>query len=252
MQQGHWMIRTYEAGEIAEKIKWLEPGEKPSRAERRKAAAERKQKWNEHNAVRRLARAIHANFRGGRDVLLGLDYDETHLPEDRAGANRQLRLWLERVRRACRRADVPLRYIAVSSDMDGKTGELVRWHHHVLINREAAELAAGKWTAGGTQRERLTRQKDQTSLAAYLLDQVRREVPEEKKYIPSRSLVRVVPKDRIALSGAELKPPKGALLLQRGEYVPGQPQYIRYVRPGAWETKEDEREVRQEDGPARE
>lgn len=224
-------MRTYEAGGIGEKIKFFVPGEKPSRSQRRLKAEAKKQKWNDQNAVRRMARAIHANFRGGRDWLLGLEYDEAHLPEDRAGANHQLRLWLERVRRACKRAGVEVRYIAISSDMNGKTGELVRWHHHVLINREAAEIALAKWTAGGTHRETLYRQVDQTGLAEYLMDQVRREVPEEKKYIPSRNLIRVAPKDRAALSGAEIKPPKGGMLLHRSEYVPGQPQYIRYILP---------------------
>lgn len=232
MQKGYWVTRTYEAGEIGEKIKFFVPGEKPSRSERRIKAELRKQKWNDGNAVKCVARAIHASFRGGRDFLVGMDYSDANLPADRTGANHQLRLWLERVRRACKKEGVEFRYIAVTSDMDGETGEVVRLHHHVIVNAEALEIAIGKWTAGGTYKAKLYGVKDQTGLAQYLMDQVRRDVPDEKKYIPSRNLIRVQPKDRVSSKGsAEVKLPKGGMLLLRSEYKPGQPQYIRYILP---------------------
>ena len=231
MQKGYWVTRTYESGGIGEKIKFFVPGKKPSRSERRIKAELRKQKWNDTNAVRSLARAIHANFKGGRDYLIGLDYADEFLPEDLAAARHQIRLWLERVRRACKKVGIEFRYVAVTSDMDGETGEIVRLHHHVIVNKEALEIALSKWTAGGTYKSKIYGVKDQTGLAEYLLNQVRREVPEEKKYIPSRNLVRVLPKDRICVSSAEVKLPKGGMLLHRSEYKPGQPQYIRYILP---------------------
>ena len=60
--------------------------------------------------------------------------------------------------------------------------------------------------------------------------QVRR-VPDHKKYISSRNLVRVQPKDRIAMSEAEVRVPKGGVLLFREAYHPGLSQYIRYILP---------------------
>lgn len=66
--------------------------------------------------------------------------------------------------------------------------------------------------------------------AAYLLAQVRHR-PNEKKYSPSRNLIVPQPKDRIAVSGAELQVPRGGQLLLRAGWMPGMPQYIRYIVP---------------------
>lgn len=231
MKTGYWVTRTYQSGMIGEKVRFFVPGEKPSVSQRRLKAELKKQKWNDQNAVKRLARIIHANFKGGKDYLVGLDYSDKYLPEDRAGATKQLRLWLERVRRACKKAGVEFRYVCIASNLDGKTGEIVRWHHHAIINAEAMEIALGKWTAGDTYKEHLDGRPDKTELAGYLMDQVCREVPDEKKYIPSRNLVHPQPKDRICAGTAEVQPPRHALLLHRDTYVPGRPQYIRYILP---------------------
>ena len=42
---------------------------------------------------------------------------------------------------------IPFRYIPFTSDLDGKTGEVVRVHHHIIVNAEAAEIALEKWSA---------------------------------------------------------------------------------------------------------
>lgn len=233
MTTGYWVIRTYLAGMIGEKIKYWVPGEKPSRSKRRMASDIRQQQRNEASAEKRMARLVHANFREG--VLVRLSWGEEQLaalPEGEderfRAAHRALRLWLRRARRACAAAGVELKYIALTSDVNGKTGELVRVHHHAILSREAADIALGKWTAGQTHREYLDGRPDKTELVKYLLGQVRR-LPDEKKYIPSRNLTIPQPTDRIARSGAELLPPKGALLLRRSEWSPGMPQYIRYI-----------------------
>ena len=71
---------------------------------------------------------------------------------------------------------------------------------------------------------------DYLGLAHYLLAQVRY-VPDEKKYCPSRNLTLPQPKDRAALSGAELSVPRGGQLLFRAGWALGMPQYIRYILP---------------------
>ncbi|MBD5151272.1 MAG: hypothetical protein HDT16_01975 [Oscillibacter sp.] len=278
-KKGYWVIRKYEAGAVGESIKYWVPGDKPTKSERRLKSEIRKQQQNEASAEKRMARQIHANFTSG-DYLIGLDYSAEGLAMTVYGLNReapqsgtsgprlangepaeddkeyanklyhaahhQLRLWIGRVREACRKAGAPFRYIAITSDMDGKTGEAKRVHHHVIINAEALEIALKKWTRGGTHHEHLYNVVDQTALAAYLLNQVRR-LPDEKKYIPSRNLITPMPKDRIARSGAELAVPRGGQLLHRNEYRPGRPQYIRYILPevgkirkGKKPEKEDE------------
>ena len=73
-------------------------------------------------------------------------------------------------------------------------------------------------------------QEDRTPIAEYIIRQVRR-IPDAKKYRSTRNLLRPQPKDRIALSEAELRVPTGGKLLFRQEFKPGRPQYIRYTLP---------------------
>lgn len=248
MKDGYWALRKYTAGSVGESIKYWIPGEKPSRSQRRIKSDITKQKTNEANCERSFARLIHGNFKKGIDQLVGLDYSQEGYKKMLAGrvknleglsevdrivalAQHQAKLWLQRVRRECNKQGIPFRYLMVTSDMDGKTGEAVRVHHHVIVNVEALSICKEKWTLGGVDYESLWDQEDQTDLAEYLMKQVRR-LPDAKKYTPSRNLNRPQPKDRIAINGSELHLPKGATLLYRSPYKPGMAQYIRYVLPG--------------------
>ena len=117
--------------------------------------------------------------------------------------------------------------------MDGETGEAVRIHHHIVANRAAWQACVEAWPHGGAYAKALSAQKDYTPLAEYLLNQVRR-LPDEKKYKPSRNLVRPQPKCRVVWSGAELRVPKGCELLYRTAYSGKRAgQYIRYALPFA-------------------
>ena len=138
---------------------------------------------------------------------------------------------IRRVKRELDKLGLPLRYAAVTSDMDGDTGETVRVHHHLVVDRAVRDVFVEKWAGlGGVDWKPLSPQMDYTPLASYLIRQVRR-VPDHKKYISSRNLVRVQPKDRIAMSEAEVRVPKGGVLLFREAYHPGLSQYIRYILP---------------------
>lgn len=250
---GYWVIRTYEAGNVGEKIKYWVPGERPKKSAGRTASDIRKVQQNEASAVKRVARLLNANFKEG-DILLGLDYDESgmnkiisraeKIKKNRAarGENSEEELVEEMeaikiaaeqelknyLRRVLRKAEI--KYIAITSDMDGQTGESVRVHHHLVVNAEALEVCREKWTHGRVRADRLSGQADYTPVAAYLLEQVRR-VPDAKKYRASRNLIIPRPKDRAAINGSELKVPRGGQLLHRNEFSPGMPQYIRYILP---------------------
>ena len=214
MAEGYWVIRTYTAGAVGEKIKYWVPGERPTRSQRKIKSDIKQQQRNEANAEKKLARTLNENF-SHADHLLRLSYAEEAFaalggeeeePETLwKNANRQLKLWLRRTRRACKAAGVPFRYVAM-------------------------EIAREKWTAGGTHCEHLYNEVDYLALAHYLLAQVRY-VPDEKKYCPSRNLKQPQPKDVIARSGAELSVPRGGQLLHRAGWTPGMPQYIRYILP---------------------
>lgn len=248
MKDGYWVIRTYKAGSVGEKIKFWIPNARPTRSSRKIKSDLKKIKQNEASAVKRLARVINANFTHG-DILLGLDYSPKGYEKlcNRAGvpvsasepesleaiymaADHELTNALRRVKRALEKDSIELRYVAVTSDLDGKTGECVRVHHHLIINAEALPAFIEKWTPGSVEYSTLRRQPDYTDIAVYLIKQVRY-LPDAKKYKSSRNLVRVVPVDRIAKNGSQMRAPRGAVLLHAGEYKPGYPQYIRYILP---------------------
>ena len=111
-------------------------------------------------------------------------------------------------------------------------------HHHLIVNREAKALLSEVWHDGGLDYEPMSAQPDYTPIAAYLIRQVRH-VEDAKKYTSSRNLRRPEPKDAIAKSAAVLRAPKGALLVDAGTNVPGQPQYIRYIISDAVATGEE-------------
>ena len=101
----------------------------------------------------------------------------------------------------------------------------------MVVDRAVRDVFVEKWAGlGGVDWKPLSPQMDYTPLASYLIRQVRR-VPDHKKYISSRNLLRVEPKDRIAMSEAEVRVPKGGVLLFREAYHPGLSQYIRYILP---------------------
>lgn len=245
-KEGYWVIRTIIAGEIGEKIKYWVPGEKPTKSMRKIKSDLRKLQQNESNVVKHVARLINENFRPSDCFFAPTYSDESmailmagmpeDLPEEErmdyiyAKAHHQLQLYLRRVRRACEKAGIEFKYIAITSDMDGTTGESVRIHHHIVAPKEVEEILSDKWTMGIVKKKYVWKEPDHFGLAKYLMDQVRR-IPDAKKYIPSRNLVVPVPKDRIAPSGKEVQPPKGAKLLLRTEFRTGRPQYIRYIIP---------------------
>lgn len=246
MKEGYWVIRTYKAGLIGEKIKYWVPGKKPSRSARRIKSDIRKQQQNENDATKRVARIINENFQGG-DVFDALTYSDENYIRLTAGmpdgldedarrdyiyqkADHELELFLRRARYACKKAGVEFKYFAITSDMDGETGEPVRVHHHIVTTREVKATIRPLWTNGAIEKNAVWHEEDHFGLAKYLMDQVRR-IPDAKKYKRSRNLTIPEPKDRIALGGKEVQPPKGAFIVYRSTFIPGRPQYIRYVLP---------------------
>ena len=249
MREGYWVIRTYKAGSVGEKTKfWVDARRAPRNAKRLKTDV-KKALANEHSTVKTVARLLNANFSKG-DYLIGLDYSKTgyrkliksiegykkmseaqRMEEIRQAAEHEMRLCFRRVQYALGKDEKELKYLGVTSDMDGKTGEAVRIHHHVVVNRDSLAAFLEKWTLGGVDYEQLDG-RDYWWIADYLMRQVRR-VPDAKKYHPSRNLVRPQPVDRIAKDGRMMTPPKGAVVIEFDKYRIGRPQYMRYILPEA-------------------
>lgn len=257
MQEGYWVTRTYQAGAVGEKTKFFVPGTRPTGKINRKAKdAVKKQEQNEYASQKALARLINENFQAG-DLLLGLDYSEKGLEKIKGWARKkglpigsedeqekrdalyeaaehEMDNCLRRVKNRLKKQGVELKSIYCTSDMDGETGEQVRVHHHLIVQAGAQEAFLSAWEECGMGHVAWSplweNQVDRTPVAEYLIRQVRR-IPNAKKFRHTQNVVVPKPKDRIALTDAELRAPKGSTLLFRQEYKPGWPQYIRYALP---------------------
>ncbi len=288
-KEGYFVIRTYVAGDIGEKTKFFVPGKRPANnnLSRRQRNAIKKQEQNEHSAVKNLARGINANFHAG-DLLMGLDYsdegierimkwgrehglavDSENEEEKRdaiwEAASHELENALRRVKRRLEKQSIELKAYYCTSDMDGKTKQQVRVHHHLIVNvgtEQAFVDAWQKYGIGGVEWEYLwDNQIDRTPIARYIIDQVRR-IPDAKKYRHTKNIVLPEPKNRIVITDNELLVPRGGKLIFRQEYESRgdvsdycrnyQPQYIRYITPDGLRRMEKEREKQQADGNRKE
>ena len=160
----------------------------------------RKQAQNERAATEYLKSVIGANF-GPESWCLTLEYspenrkylteraeqhpDREHIDAVRRVAEKEFSCLLRRIRHAMSGAKP--RYVAVTADLDDCTGRYVPVHHHVITDRQTAEIAARKWTLGPVHKSALTDTEEREKQADFLLRQVRR-VYEAKKYTRSRNL----------------------------------------------------------------
>ena len=238
MKEGYWVIRTYTAGNIGEKIKYWVSGSKPVRSKRRVSRDINRIEKNEKQSEKNLARILNTNF-GKEGVLVGLDYSDEAYDEIFAGcidqseiidrAKHQVSLCLRRVQREAKKQSIDVKAVIVTADLDGETGEPVRVHHHIVVNKEAAELFGSKWKHGqSVDYEYLySDQKDRTPLAHYLMSQISH-MPGGKAYITTRNMEKAKCVDRIAKNGAEITLPRNSELLYRSAHVAGLSQYLRY------------------------
>ena len=146
----------------------------------------------------------------------------------REAAEKQLFLWLRRVKR---KHGQELKFIAVTADLDGETGELVRVHHHVPIAAEGIswDLLRKEWKLGSVDIVQVRHNVDYTPIAVYLMRQVRRR-PDAKKYRVSRGMEQPEVMEREIIGHVQMRVPVGALLLESSEFqidFPG--QYMRYI-----------------------
>lgn len=248
-----YMVRVIRSGRVLEKVCFpVAQQTKPRKGRVRGRTLARKQDANERSCNKRFARLINCNFDAG-DLLLSPDYsddgmqrvmdsvDQSDMDAVRKAAEHDLELFLRRLKRELGKQGVELKYLAVTSDMDGDSGEIVRAHHHVIIKAEGVRMEHGIlyigkkrlqdiWGKGSVDYRPLRHQDDYTSLAEYLMRQVRR-LPDARKYKGSRNLKKPeLVSEEIVYTSRELKVPRGCKLLHRAEYLPGEAQYIRYVR----------------------
>ena len=247
MGERRFMIREYESGEVIERSVFPVGNATKTRKPKEKGSTPpRKQDQNARAAEKCLARNINCNFNQG-DLWITLSYSESRLerlvdriiqgspdftPETiRREAIRERDLFLRRVKREMQKQNIEFKYIASTSDMDGDTGEQVRIHHHIIVQKSAYDAVLKHWSREEAYIRPLRDQKDYTPIAIYIIKQVRRQ-PDQKKYTSSRNLAKPKIREKIILIRQELKAPRGAVVMHRGEYdYDSSTQYIRYVKP---------------------
>lgn len=246
--QGNWYTQKYIARNgIEERTKFFVRTDNP-KTERAKRAAKKAAKRTD-SAERQAARYLNENFDPKHDLHAVLEYNEKELAivhkraEGIEADNDMDRLYIaaqqnfvnfiRRVQRELKKNEAEIFYLAITSDMDGKTGEAVRIHHHIVCNREAKEAIEKKWRGFVLEKELYTIHGDFTPLAEYLIRQTRA-VEGTQRYVPSRNLRQPYKTEPLLVSrygDSEMHVPKGCVELYRSVYVRGAGQYLRYRRP---------------------
>lgn len=101
------------------------------RTKKEKVSRPAQRNLNDHNSKRYFVQLAEANF-GEGDISLGLDYWQT--PESVREAEKELRNFFRRLATRYKKKGLTLRYLGVTSDVDGATGAPKRVHHHVFIS----------------------------------------------------------------------------------------------------------------------
>lgn len=165
----------------------------PRRAARRAgASSEKKIKANETSCVRELARVINSTF-GEGDLFCALKYADERLPGNFDEAARDLELhFLRQLRAAFRmRTGTNPVMLWVTANWSPRRKAPARLHHHLVIEKAAAELIPALWKGGGLNIEILDNRGDHSDLAAYLIENVH-DRPNKKKWHASRNVSRPI------------------------------------------------------------
>ena len=250
MVKGSWYTREYKMQNgVCEKTKFFVPeeGKQASASLRELARQIRRAEKNATQALHEAARIVNNNFRVKRDYLVTLTLSDEGLQEliGKAGSDdpdallmsmrKEIAHLVKRTRYALKERAGELRYWAVASDLNGKTGEAERPHIHIIVSRAGARAVMEAWKLGEVKQAKKlysAHHGDLTDLVEYLLGQVRR-IGGEKRYIPSRNLVPPkATKPRLARNpDAPLRVPKGCAFIWRSEQREGYAQRLRYARP---------------------
>ena len=185
---------------------------------------------NLKTAEKRLARILNCNFTYG-DMLITLDYAEENLKE-RDELLKDVQLFLRRLKREYLRLGITFKFVRVFGEISTHTGKPVRPHHHIVMPAVDFEIIKRQWKNGTVNYRLLRDQKDYSTMAAYLLKNARKDLPDYKKYSVSRGLLEPTWEEVSVDRFPPIMPPPGAVVMKREEYDPLKKRdYIRYIPP---------------------
>lgn len=228
-------LRTREAGALVEQVcyKRIQAGDNAQvRAKKKKHTSEVMQKYNHKTSVRKFELMLAANFSPGA-VVGTVTYDDRHLPDDRAGAERRFRYFRQKLGRHYKAKGVEL---VVFWSTEHKHGD-GRWHHHFILPSTGDDYNAirNAWIYGGDVELtplRVDREKNYATLASYYAKEAR-----DKLGLRAWSYTRNAAKPQEDVERVEddfqLQAPKGVQVLERLciETPYGSFQYLKYLRP---------------------
>ena len=157
-----YRVRTIKSGDMLESMVYPVYKKRGSvRAARERATGEAQLMVNRRNAVRRIERMVQCNFTH-EAIFVTCTYRQD---PDRDMADKQLDLYLQRLRRAAKKQGRELKYVAVTEQ--ASTGRI---HHHMLLEGVSRETAEGKWKQGFCNAKQYQHNKTQfVGLVRYML-----------------------------------------------------------------------------------
>ena len=147
------------------------------RAAKQKASSEAQKKMNQIYSLQQLELMLAANFpTAGSGLVVTLTYDDEHLPDSRAAAQRRMKYFLHKLRVARRAADLPEPVVAMAPEV--LTSASGRWHHHIVLDNTGRDydMIRACWIYG-TDIEikplRVDKKKNHETQARYMSKELR-------------------------------------------------------------------------------
>lgn len=210
-----YVRKEWDLGEVRQIEKYY-PGNYGAPGKKRKKKRERTpediERQNRTNRGKKVQRLILANFKPG-DWHLILSYTKEKRPKSDEEAKKQIRKFLEQLRKEYRAAGHELKYIYVTEK--GKKGA---WHHHLIIEDivdppvVTAKVVQKLWKHGHPTFNPLYEEGEYKMLADYIVKKETKEEGSGCTYSRSRNLVVPKPKRNVIHRKAWTKepvPPKG-------------------------------------------
>ena len=233
--------RTREAGRIVEVAQYVHAKRSDSsrvRAQKRKETTEVMKRFNKKASIRKLELMLAANFVAGDNVCC-VTYDDKHLPETRAEAERRFRYFRDKLRKIYAEQGVELVMFWNTEHVHGDG----RYHHHFVCTATGDDykLLHELWSYGSIKEFcplRVDEEKNYYTLAAYYAKEER-----EKLGLRSWSYTRNArkPSEGREPVDAHEKPqaPEGTTVLYKytAETPAGIYYYVKYLLPASPEER---------------
>lgn len=198
------------------------------RAEKSKMTTASRRALNFRTARRRLELLLATNFTA-RDLHMTLTYRDACLPKSRAEAAKNLRKFIDHLRKHRKQRGQVLKYVYTT---EGNHGDK-RWHHHVVVNATDRDIDVFRslWIHGDQVDIEYIADREYKGLAEYLTkESIEGKPVGAQMWTPSRNLQRPVVESSWVDDNETLTVPPGCYVLERQELQNefGSFSYIKY------------------------